>query len=147
MVSPGMYKEMVHPYHKELYQFIHSNAKNEVFIFYHSCGSCKRLIPYLIEEGVNILNPVQVNAKDMDTAELKREYGKDITFWGGGVDTQKVLPFGTPQDVKDDVRRRIDDLAKDGGFVFAAVHNVQSDVPIENFLAMWETMREYGKYR
>ncbi|HRY21258.1 MAG TPA: uroporphyrinogen decarboxylase family protein, partial [Flexilinea sp.] len=84
--------------------------------------------------------------KDMDTAELKREFGKDLTFWGGGVDTQRILPFGTPNQVREEVKRRIDDLAKDGGFVFAAVHNVQSDVPVENFMAMWETLRQYGKY-
>ena len=146
LISPRLYKEMIHPYHKELYQFIHSKAKNEIFIFYHTCGSCKAFIPFLIEEGVNILNPVQVSAKDMGTAELKREFGKDLTFWGGGVDTQKILPFGTPDQVREEVKHRIDDLAKDGGFVFAAVHNVQSDVPVENFMAMWETLRQYGKY-
>lgn len=146
LISPRLYTQMVHPYHKELYDFIRSRAQNEVFIFYHTCGACKPLIPYLIDEGVNILNPVQVNAKDMNTADLKREFGKDITFWGGGVDTQHVLPFGTPEQVREEVKHRIDDLAKDGGFIFAAIHNVQSDVSIENFIAMWETMREYGKY-
>lgn len=146
LVSPRMYKELIHPYHKELYNFIHSYAKNEVFVFYHSCGACKPLIPLLIEEGVNILNPVQVSATGMDTAELKKEFGKDITFWGGGVDTQHVLPFGTEAEVKDEVRRRIDDLAKDGGFVFAAIHNVQSDVPVQNLMAMWNALQEYGRY-
>ncbi|HIR32574.1 MAG TPA: hypothetical protein IAB83_11370 [Candidatus Faecousia faecavium] len=83
----------------------------------------------------------------MDTKELKREFGKDITFWGGGVDTQRILPYGKPQEVRDEVKRRIEDLAPGGGFVFAAVHNVQSDVPAENFMAMWETLQEYGLYR
>jgi uroporphyrinogen decarboxylase len=144
LISPRMYKELVHPYHKELFQFIHSYAKGEVFVFYHSCGACKPLIPYLIEEGVNILNPVQVSAKEMDTAVLKREFGKDLTFWGGGVDTQRILPFGTEEDVREEVKRRIDDLRQGGGFVFAAIHNVQSDVPANNFLAMLETLQAYG---
>lgn len=146
LCSVDMYKRLVHPYHKKLFDFIKKKAKNKVYIFYHTCGACKPLIPYLIDEGVDILNPVQVNASDMDTKVLKREFGKDITFWGGGVDTQQVLPFGTPKQVREEVKKRIDDLAKDGGFVFAAVHNVQGDVPPENFMAMWETLQEYGKY-
>ncbi len=117
-----------------------------MYIFYHTCGACKPLIPYLIEEGVDILNPVQVNASDMDTKVLKREFGKDITFWGGGVDTQIVLPFGKPHEVKEEVKRRIDDLKKDGGFVFSAVHNIQGDVSPENFMAMWEALQAYGQY-
>lgn len=146
LCSVEMYKEMVHPYHKKLFNFIKEKAQNKVYIFYHTCGACKPLIPLLIEEGVDILNPVQVNAEGMDSLELKREFGKDITFWGGGVDTQKVLPFGTPDQVRDEVKMRIEHLAKDGGFIFNAVHNVQGDVPPENFMAMWETLQEYGKY-
>ncbi len=147
LCSPELYKKMVYPYHKELFGFIRKKAKNPIHIFYHTCGAVKPLIPYLIEEGVDVLNPVQVNATDMDTKVLKREFGRDITFWGGGVDTQHVLPFGTPAEVRDEVKRRIDDLAPGGGFVFAAVHNVQSDVPPENFMAMWDAMREFGSYR
>jgi uroporphyrinogen decarboxylase len=82
----------------------------------------------------------------MDTLELKREFGKDLVFWGGGVDTQYVLPRGTPQQVKDEVRRRIEDLMPGGGFVFGSVHNTQADVPAENFMAMWEALQEYGVY-
>ena len=104
------------------------------------------LLPGFIEAGFDILNPVQVNAGDMDTKALKKEFGKDITFWGGGVDTQQILPFGTLAQIKDEVKRRIDDLAPGGGFVFTTVHNVQSDVCPENFMAMWETLQEYGKY-
>jgi uroporphyrinogen decarboxylase len=95
---------------------------------------------------VDILNPVQVSAAGIDTKELKQEFGQDLSFWGGGVDTQRVLPFGTPQEVKDEVKRRIDDLTPHGGFVFNTVHNVQSDVPPENFMAMWEALQEYGVY-
>jgi uroporphyrinogen decarboxylase len=147
LCSVDLYKEMVHPYHKKLYSYIKSKAKNKVHIFYHTCGAVKPLIPYLIEEGVDILNPVQVNAQGMDTKALKKEFGKDITFWGGGVDTQHVLPFGTPQEVRDEVKRRIEDLAPGGGFVFAGVHNIQSDVSPQNFMAMWETLQEYGLYK
>lgn len=147
LCSEELYKEMVHPYHKKLFRFIKEKAKKKVYIFYHSCGALKPLIPYLIEEGVDVLNPVQVNAADMDTKILKREFGKDITFWGGGVDTQHILPNGTVQEVKDEVKRRIENLAPGGGFVFAGVHNIQSDVPPENFMAMWETLQEYGIYK
>jgi uroporphyrinogen decarboxylase len=146
LCSPELYRELVHPYHKKLFSFIKRKARAPVHIFYHTCGAVKPLIPYLIEEGVDILNPVQVNADGMDTAALKREFGADVTFWGGGVDTQRVLPFGTPAEVRDEVRRRIDDLAPGGGFVFAAVHNVQGDVPPENFMAMWDALREAGVY-
>jgi uroporphyrinogen decarboxylase len=146
LCSPELYERMVHPYHKELFSFIRTKANSPVHIFYHSCGAVRPLIPYLIDEGVDVLNPVQVSAADMDTKVLKREFGKDVTFWGGGVDTQRVLPFGSPSEVRDEVRRRIEDLAPGGGFVFATVHNVQGDVPPENFMAMWEAMREYGTY-
>jgi uroporphyrinogen decarboxylase len=146
LCSPELYKEMVHPYHKKLFSFIQSKAPHKVHIFYHTCGAVKPLIPYLIEEGVDILNPVQVNADGMDSKLLKKEFGKDMTFWGGGVDTQHVLPFGTPAEVRDEVKRRVDDLAPGGGFVFAAVHNVQGDVPPENFMAMREALAEFGVY-
>ena len=146
LCSVKMYKEIVHPYHKQLFQFIKQRAQAKVYIFYHSCGAMKPLIPYLIEEGVDILNPVQVSAAGMDTKELKKEFGKDLTFWGGGVDTQHVLPFGSPQEVRDEVKRRIDDLAPGGGFVFNTVHNIQSDVPPENFMAMWEALQAHGVY-
>lgn len=146
LCSVDMYKELVHPYHKKLFDFIKKKAKNKVHIFYHTCGACKPFIPLLIEEGVDILNPVQVSAKGIDTYELKKEFGRDITFWGGGIDTQHVLPFGTIQEVKDEVRRRIEHLAPGGGFVFNPVHNVQGEVPPENFMAMWVTLQEYGVY-
>jgi uroporphyrinogen decarboxylase len=101
----------------------------------------------LIEVGVDILNPVQVAAANMDTKRLKREFGDCLTFWGGGVDTQKVLPRGTTEQVREEVKRRIEDLAPSGGFVFATVHNIQADVPPENILAMWEAVQEFGRYR
>lgn len=146
MVSPAMYRKFIKPRHERLFKAIKKAAKTKVYIFYHSCGAIKEMIPDLIEEGVDILNPVQVSAAGMDTRELKRLFGRDITFWGGGVDTQHVLPHGTPAQVRDEVRRRIEDLAPGGGFVFNTVHNVQGDVPPGNYLAMWEAWQEYGRY-
>ena len=104
------------------------------------------MLPDLIEIGLDIINPVQVSAPGMDSAELKAVFGKDLVFWGGGVDTQHVLPHGKPEEVRAEVRRRLDDLMPGGGFVFNAVHNIQADVPTENLCAMWETLQEYGVY-
>ena len=145
LISPRTYRKLCKPRHKELFDFIHSHSSAKVF--FHSCGSIRAVIPDLIEIGCDILNPVQVSATGMDSAELKREYGRDLTFWGGGVDTQRVLGEGTPQEVREEVKRRVTDLMPGGGFVFNTVHNIQPNVPAENILAMWETLREYGVYQ
>lgn len=144
LFSPDTYRRLVKPRHARLFDLIHtrSNAK----VFFHSCGSVRTAIPDLIDAGVDILNPVQVSARGMDSAELKREYGRELVFWGGGVDTQHVLGGGTPQEVRDEVRRRVTDLMPDGGFVFNTVHNIQANVPPENVIAMWETLQEVGVY-
>ena len=147
LIDPDLYREVIKPRHTKLFAFIRKHARTDVKIFYHCCGAVASVIPDLIESGIDILNPVQVSAADMDTRELKRAFGKDITFYGGGVDTQRVLPRGTPAEVRDEVRRRIEDLAPGGGFIFNTVHNIQADVPPENVLAMWEAMREFGAYR
>jgi len=147
LIAPDLYRKLIKPRHSRLFEFIKKVAGTKVWIFYHCCGAVASLIPDLIESGIDILNPVQVSAANMDTRELKRLYGKDITFYGGGVDTQRVLPTGTPQQVRDEVRRRIEDLAPGGGFIFNTVHNIQADVPPENILAMWEALQEYGVYR
>ncbi len=144
LIRPELYRKRVKPKQKRLIEAI--KKKTSAKIFYHGCGAVRDLIPDLIDIGVDILNPVQVSARGMKTKELKREFGKDIVFWGGGVDTQNVLPFGTPQQVEDEVRRRIDDLAPGGGFVFAAVHNIQACVPPQNIVAAFDTARTYGKY-
>lgn len=144
LISPRTYRKLCKPRHRELFDFIKKRSRAR--IFFHSCGAIRPVIPDLIEIGVDILNPVQVSAAGMDSAELKREFGLDLTFWGGGVDTQRVLGGGTPQEVREEVRRRLDDLMPGGGFVFNTVHNIQADVPPENILAMWETLREYGVY-
>lgn len=145
LISPDAYRRIVKPLHKELFDFIHARTKAK--LFFHSCGSIRPVIPDLIEIGVDILNPIQVSATGMDSAELKKEFGDDVVFWGGGVDTQRVLGDGTPDEVRSETKRRILDLAPGGGFVFAAVHNIQGNVPPENIMAMWETLQEYGVYK
>ncbi len=144
MISPEAYAALVKPRQRRLFDAIRrrTNAK----LFFHCCGAASELYPHLVEIGVDIVNPVQVSARGMDTQQLKRRFGRDLVFWGGGVDTQRVLPFGTPQEVRDEVRRRIDDLAPGGGFVFAAVHNIQALVPPENIVAAFDTVAEHGGY-
>jgi len=144
LMSPRTYRQVIQPRHKQLFSFIKAQAP--VKVFYHTCGAVRRLIPDLIEAGIDILNPVQISAGGMDPAELKREFGRDLVFWGGGVDTQGVLGTATPAEVKDHVRQNIEALAPGGGFVFAAVHDIQPNVPPENIVAMWEAWREYGVY-
>jgi uroporphyrinogen decarboxylase len=139
-ISPAVYKKMVKPVHRKFISFIKERTDAKVFM--HSCGSVYELIPDLIEVGVDILNPVQVKAKDMDSKRLKSEFGDDLVFWGG-IDTQYVLPFGSIQEVKDEVKRRIDDFAPGGGYVFNTVHNIQLDVPVKNLSAMFEAFNDY----
>ena len=143
-LSPRLYRKVIKPRHQRLYRYIkeHSSA----YLFLHTCGSVYPFIPDFIEMGVDILNPVQVSAKNMDSKRLKQEFGKDIVFWGGGCDTQQVLPFGTPAEVREEVKRRIGDLAPGGGFVFNQVHNIQVGVPPENIVAMYDAVRECGAY-
>ena len=140
LFSPRTYRELVKPLHRELFDYLH--ARTDARVFFHTCGAVRELVPDLIEIGVDILNPVQVSAARMDTAELKREFGRDLVFWGGGVDTQRVLGAGSPDDVRAEVLHRVDDLRGDGGFVFAAVHNIQPNVPAANILAMRAALRE-----
>lgn len=145
LISPRMFRNLLKPRLKILFDRIRQLAPG-VRLFFHSCGNVRPLLPDLIELGVDILNPVHIRAGGMEPSGLKRDFGREIAFWGGGVDTQEVLPFGTPQQVKDDVRRNIEALAPGGGFVFSAVHNIQADVPPENIIAMWEAVREFGAY-
>jgi len=143
-ISPKLYRNLIKPRHKKLYRYIKTHI--DAYLFIHTCGSVYHFIPDFIEMGIDILNPVQVSAKNMDTKKLKEEFGDKITFWGGGCDTQRVLPFGTPRDVEKEVKRRIEDLAPGGGFVFTQVHNIQAGVPPENVMAMYNTVKKYGKY-
>jgi uroporphyrinogen decarboxylase len=141
LMSPETYRRLIKPRHRELFAAI-KKATPHVKIYLHSCGAVRPLIPDFIEIGVDILNPVQLSAEGMDPFELKREFGKDIVFWGGGVDAQQVLGSGTPREVRDNVRRSIDVLALGGGVIFAADHIIQANVPPENVMAMWETLQE-----
>jgi uroporphyrinogen decarboxylase len=143
LISPAMFREQIKPHLKTLFERVRRLAPN-ARRFFHSCGNVRPLLPDFIEIGVEILNPVHIRAKGMEPAALKREFGSDLVFWGGGVDTQGVLPSGTPQEVKDDVRRNIEALAPGGGFVFNTIHNIQADVPPQNIIAMWEALQECG---
>ena len=147
LISPELYRRVIKPRHTRLFQGIKQHAKTGVKVFYHCCGAVFEVIEDLLESGIDILNPVQVSAAGMDTAVLKQRFGDRLVFYGGGVDTQRVLPCSTEQQVRDEVRRRIEDLAPGGGFIFTTVHNIQADVPPRNIMAMWETLREYGVYR
>jgi uroporphyrinogen decarboxylase len=144
LLSPKTYRKLIQPRHRQLFRFIKAQAP--VKVFFHSCGAVKPLIAGFLEAGVDILNPVQISAVGMDLAALKREFGQDLVFWGGGVDTQRVLGTGTPEEIRQDVRRNIEALAPGGGFVFAAVHDIQPNVPPENVMAMWGAWREFGAY-
>lgn len=142
MLSLDTYREMILPYQKRL--FSHIKSRTDAPLLLHSCGSVHAFIPDLLSAGVDALNPVQVAAEGMDSARLKREFGRDITFWGGGCNTQGVLNRGTPEEVAREVTRRVRDFAPGGGFVFTQVHNVQPDVPPENVVAMLDA---FGKLR
>ncbi len=145
LISPDSYRKQLKPFHREMFDYIH--ARSSARIFFHSCGAIRPVLPDLIEVGVDIINPVQVSAKGMKLAELKREFGRDLVFWGGGVDTQNAFDERhTPEEVRADVRRRLEDLMPGGGFVFNTVHNIQGNVPPENIMAMWDTLQECGKY-
>ncbi|MCG2768468.1 MAG: uroporphyrinogen decarboxylase family protein [Chloroflexota bacterium] len=143
-LSPGMYRRLIWPHHRRIYQYV--KAHTDLAVFLHSCGSIYDLIPDLIAAGVDILNPVQTSASKMDPATLKREFGAQLVFWGGGCDTQHVLPRARPEQVREHVRERIRIFAPGGGFVFTPVHNIQPDVPPENIVAMFDAAREFGIY-
>jgi uroporphyrinogen decarboxylase len=144
LISPKMYRRMIKPFHVEIYQEIKKRTKAK--IFYHSDGNIYPLLGDLVEIGIDLLNPVQVNAGDMgDTARLKREFGERLAFCGA-IDTGWVLPFGTPEDVRGEVRRRIKDLGPGGGYILASVHCIQPDVPLANIIAMLDEAKVAGRY-
>lgn len=141
--SVQTYRKLYKPFHKAVNDRIHRLTRWKTFI--HSCGAVGPFIPEFIEAGFDILNPVQCSAAGMDPRWLKREFGRQIVFWGGGVDTQKTLPFGTPEEVYREVRERIDIFAEGGGFVFNSIHNLQSNVPIANLLALFRAVKDSAK--
>lgn len=143
LFSPQVYRKILKPRQKKLFEAIKRNS--DVKILYHTCGAVVEFIDDLAEIGVDILNPVQTSAGGMEPKVLKSRFGKKICFWGG-IDTQQVLPFGKPQDVRDEVKRRIEEFASGGGYVVAAIHNIRPEVPPENIVAMIEAVHEFGKY-
>jgi len=140
--SPATFRGLYMPYYRRVNDWIHAHTSWKTFK--HSCGAVRSLIPGFIESGFDILNPVQVSAAGMDPAELKAEFGRDIVFWGGGVDTQKTLAFGKPEDVRSEVLRRCEVFGRGGGFVFNAVHNIQANVPVANIVAMFAALRKFN---
>lgn len=136
LISPDAYQDLYKPFHQRVNDWVHANTTWKTFI--HSCGGVEPLIGDFVEAGFDILNPVQCSADGMDPEHLKRTYGERIAFWGGGVDTQKTLPFGTPDEVREEVKSRVSIFAEGGGFVFNAIHNVQANTPIANVMAMLE---------
>jgi uroporphyrinogen decarboxylase len=144
MMSMPAFRKLIKPRLRRVFDFVRSRC--DAKLWFHTDGAVAPLIPDLIDLGIDILNPIQVTAAGMDdTARLKKEFGRDIVFWGG-IDTQQLLPFGTPADVRADVRRRIGDLAPGGGYVVNSVHNIQGDVPPENIIALFDTALEFGAY-
>jgi uroporphyrinogen decarboxylase len=146
LISPEQFREYYKPHFLRVLSFIKEKAPH-IRIIFHSCGNVRPIIPDLIEMKADILNPVHINATGMEPFQLKKDFGRDIVFWGGGIDTQYILPSGTVQEVKDSVQRNIEALAPGGGFVFNTVHNIQAEVPPENIMAMWETLQKFGRYK
>ena len=139
-ISPASYRRLYQPFHRRVNDWVHQHTTWKTFC--HSCGSIVALLPDMVEAGFDILNPVQCSAAGMDPRTLKDTFGDRISFWGGGVDTQKTLPFGTPEEVRKEVRQRIEIFGRGGGFVFNTVHNVQANTPAENLVALYEAVRE-----
>ena len=143
-ISPEMYRKFVKPCHKKIFNLIHSKTKAK--IFYHSCGSVYDLIPDFIDEGADILNPIQRSASKMDIKILKKEFGKDINFWGGGIDVQKQLPFYPLKKIEEEIKRTIEIMAPGGGYIFFSSHNIQSDVSPDKIDCMFKSVIKYRKY-
>jgi hypothetical protein len=140
--SPEQFDEMWLPYYKRMNDWIHENTQWKTFK--HSCGAVETFMDGFIRAGFDIINPVQINAAGMDPAKIKQKYGRDLVFWGGGIDTQQVLPFGKPEEVREQVLRTCEIFNKNGGFVFNTVHNTQANVPVENIVAMLEAIKEFN---
>jgi uroporphyrinogen decarboxylase len=136
------FRKLLKPRYKILCDYVKKNSNMKIFM--HSCGSIKQFIPDLIDAGFDIINPVQTNCYQMDPLDLKNEFGRDITFWGGGVDTASVINRGTPEEIRKDVLNRCEILSKDGGFVFAPIHNILSEVPPQNILAAYNAVKEFN---
>ncbi len=141
-ISPEMYREFFKTRHAEMWHLAKRLA--EVKVMLHCCGGVRELLPELIEAGLDAINPVQITCSGMDAAELKAEFGSEITFWGGGCDTREILPKAAPEEVKTHVRKQLEILSPGGGFVFQQVHNILADVPPENVAAMFEAVKDWN---
>lgn len=139
---PEVFRELYKPYYQRINDWVHQNTPWKTF--YHCCGSIVNYLDDFVEMGVDILNPVQLSARGMDAHMLKEKYGDKLVFWGGGVDTQQTLPFGTPEQVRQQVKERLDILSKGGGYVFAPIHNVVAKTPVENLIAMYEAVKKFN---
>ncbi|HAH22573.1 MAG TPA: methyltransferase [Prolixibacteraceae bacterium] len=140
--APEQFDELWKPFYRRINNWVHDNTPWKTFK--HSCGAVETFMSRFIDSGFDIINPVQVSARGMDARHLKQTYGKDLVFWGGGIDTQKTLPYSTPEKVCEEVLGLCDIFAKDGGFVFNTVHNIQANVPVENIVAMVNAIREFN---
>ena len=143
LIDPELYRQFFKPGHKQLCEFVKQNSNMHTFL--HSCGSIYQLIPDLIEAGFEILNPVQTQGTDMEPEKLKTEFGKDVTFWGGGIETVGTLNNGTIKEVKAEVFKRLEIFSKNGGFIFNPIHNILPDVPPQNIMAMVDAVKEFNK--
>jgi len=145
LFQPAFYKNVVKPRQKKLVQ--HIKSLTDAKIWYHTCGGCKVYIPELIDNGIDILNPIQTSAARMDAAELKAEFGDKLVLWGGGIDAQHILPFASPEEVREEVRKNLVVFKPGGGYVFNNIHNIQAGVPAENIVALYDAAYAYGFYK
>jgi uroporphyrinogen decarboxylase len=143
-IRPGMYREIFKPRQKKWIEFVKARTKAKVFI--HCDGAIEEILPDFIEIGIDVLNPLQTSARGMDPVKIKRKFGKDLAFWGGDVETQTTLPFGSLDDVRREVRSRVALLGQGGGHVAATIHNIQPDIPSEKIIAVFDAIREAGRY-
>lgn len=143
IISPKLYRQFIKPCHQRIYNFIHSRTKAKIFM--HSCGAIYEIIPDLIEVGVDILNPIQ-RANNMDIVKIKREFGKDLCFWGGGIDVQQILPNANFIEIEKEVQRTIEVMAPGGGYIFALTHNIQTDITPDRLVKVYDSVLKYRKY-
>lgn len=140
-ISPEMYREYFKPRHQRMWSRARELANVKVML--HCCGGVRELLPDLIDAGLDVINPVQITARGMETAQLKKDFGREIVFWGGGCDTQQILPNGTPEEVYAHVKQQLEILSPGGGFVFQQVHNILPEVPVENIIAMFSSVKDF----
>ncbi len=143
MIAPDLFRDLYKPYYKKMNDWVHANTNWKTM--FHSCGSIVNLLDDYVEMGVDILNPIQLSAQGMDGAMLKEKYGDKLVLWGGGIDTQKTLPFGTPEDVRQEALERLELLSPGGGYVFNSIHNIVGTTPVENILALFDAAKQFNQ--